>query len=148
MLVPLTVRDHIDRADLVYGKRVGVIDEPDQPARPLPNLTYADFAERAKAMAKGFEKLNVPLGGRVALVSQNSSRMLAFLFGTAAWGRVGVPINFRLNREEIKYIIEHSGSEILLVDPELADSLGDLPAKNVIVLGSETDRDIFSTGEP
>jgi acyl-CoA synthetase (AMP-forming)/AMP-acid ligase II len=148
MLVPLTVKDHIDRADLVYGKRVGVIDEPDQPAKPLANLTYGEFAERAKAMAKGFEKLGVPLGGRVALVSQNSSRMLAFLFGTAAWGRVGVPINFRLNREEIKYIIDHSGSEVLLVDPELADSLGDLPVKDFIVLGSETDKDIFATGEP
>jgi fatty-acyl-CoA synthase len=148
MLVPLTVKDHIDRADLVYGKRVGVIDEPDQPAKPLANLTYGEFAERAKAMAKGFEKLGVPLGGRVALVSQNSSRMLAFLFGTAAWGRVGVPINFRLNREEIKYIINHSGSEVLLVDPELADSLGGLPVKDFIVLGSETDEDIFATGEP
>ena len=86
MLVPLTVKDHIDRARLVYNKRVGIIDEPNQPAGPLPDLTYGEFADRAKAMAKGFEQLGVPLGGRVALVSQNASRMLAFLFGTAAWG--------------------------------------------------------------
>jgi hypothetical protein len=35
MQVPLTIRDHLERAALVYGERVGVFDEPDQPAAPL-----------------------------------------------------------------------------------------------------------------
>ena len=35
MHVPLTVLDFIERAELVYGGRVGVIDEPDQPAESL-----------------------------------------------------------------------------------------------------------------
>ena len=33
MFVPLTIKDHLERADLVYGNRIGIIDEPDQPAR-------------------------------------------------------------------------------------------------------------------
>ena len=33
MKVPLTVNDFLDRAELVYGDRVGIVDEPDQPAR-------------------------------------------------------------------------------------------------------------------
>ena len=137
MLVPLTVKDHIDRARLVYGTRIGIIDEPNQLAQPLPDLTYGEFASRAKAMAKGFEQMGVPIGGRVGLVSQNASRMLTFLFGTAAWGRVGVPINFRLNLEEIQYIVDHSGAEVLLVDPELADTLKGISVKKLIVLGSD-----------
>ena len=32
MRVPLTVSDFLERAELVYGERVGVVDEPDQPA--------------------------------------------------------------------------------------------------------------------
>ena len=32
MRVPLTVRDFIERAELVYGDRIAVVDEPDQPA--------------------------------------------------------------------------------------------------------------------
>ena len=51
MLVPLTVKDHIDRARLVYGTRIGIIDEPNQLAQPVPDLTYSEFASRAKAMA-------------------------------------------------------------------------------------------------
>ena len=67
MFVPLTIRDHLERARLVYGNRVGVFDEPDQPAEPLPELTYGQFADKAKAMAKGFEELGVAQGGRVEI---------------------------------------------------------------------------------
>ncbi len=148
MFVPLTIRDHLQRAELVYRDRVGIIDEPTQVASPLPNLTYGEFAARAKAMARGFENLGVPLGGRVAIVSHNAARMLTFLFGTAGWGRIGVPINFRLNREEIKYILEHSGARVLLIDPELQDELGDLDVDHLFVLGADTDETLFAEGEP
>ena len=148
MIVPLTVRDHLQRAHLVYGARTGVVDEPDQPAQPLPNMTYAEFADRAKSLARGLENLGVPFGGRVALVSHNSARMLTFLFGTAGWGRIGVPINFRLNREEIAYIVEHSGAKVLLIDPELVDMLGDLDVDDLFVLGDDSDAELFAGGEP
>ena len=104
--------------------------------------------DRAKAMAKGFEELGVEQGGRVAIVSHNASRLLTFLFGTAAWGRVGVPINFRLNHEEISYIIKHCGAEILLVDPELRESLQGIEVKHFLTLGDESDDIIFRDGEP
>ena len=32
MRVPLTVNDFLERAELVYGDRIGVVDEPDQPS--------------------------------------------------------------------------------------------------------------------
>ncbi len=35
MRVPLTIADHLERAALVYPERIGVVDEPDQPARVL-----------------------------------------------------------------------------------------------------------------
>ena len=35
MIVPFSVRDFLDRAVTVYGDRVGVVDEPDQPAPSL-----------------------------------------------------------------------------------------------------------------
>ena len=48
----------------------------------------------------------------------------------SGFGRVLVPINFRLNAEEISYIVEHSGASMLLVDPELDDSLRGVDAKH------------------
>jgi acyl-CoA synthetase (AMP-forming)/AMP-acid ligase II len=57
-----------------------------------------------------------------------------------------VPINFRLNAEEVRYIVEHSGASMLLVDPELDESLRDVDAKYRYVIGAESDREIFRFG--
>jgi acyl-CoA synthetase (AMP-forming)/AMP-acid ligase II len=54
-----------------------------------------------------------------------------------------VPVNFRLNAEEIRYILEHSGSSVLLVDPELDESLRNIPVKHRIVLGTASDSQLF-----
>ena len=68
-------------------------------------------------------------GERVAIVSPNAARFLVSLFGVSVFGRVLVPVNFRLNAEEIRYIIEHSGSTVVLVDPELEEPLRDDPGE-------------------
>ena len=40
MEIPLTLTDYLNRAELVYGDQIAVVDEPDQPAEPLKELTY------------------------------------------------------------------------------------------------------------
>ena len=40
MEIPLTLIDYLNRAELVYGDQIAVIDEPEQPAGPLSDLTY------------------------------------------------------------------------------------------------------------
>src|SRR5688500_12676019 len=117
MFVPLTITDFLDRAETVYPERTAVVDEPDQPAPPLPPITYAELAERARLQAAALDRLGVASGGRVAVVSQNSTRLLTSFFGVSGWGRVLVPVNFRLTAPEVRYIVEHSGAEVLLVDP-------------------------------
>ena len=47
--VPLTIRDHLERAALVYGERVAAVDEPDQPAPSLGRITYGRLYELAAA---------------------------------------------------------------------------------------------------
>ena len=60
-----------------------------------------------------------------------------------------VPINFRLNRAEFAYILEHSGASVLLVDPEYADVVADIPVPHRFVLGAESDAELFGrTGTP
>src|SRR5580698_3152407 len=120
---PLTVRDFIDRAETVYPERVAVVDEPDQPAPSLGELTYRQLASNARAQAAKLDQLGVPVGGRVAVISQNSARLLTSFFGISGWGRVLVPINFRLSPAEISYIVAHSGADIVYADPALKDVL-------------------------
>jgi fatty-acyl-CoA synthase len=147
MKVPLTVLDHIERAELVYGDRVGVIDEPDQPAASWGALTYRRLGELARAQAAGLDALGVGIGERVAVVSQNSARLLTAFFGVSAYGRVLVPINFRLTADEVGYIVEHSGASMLLVDPELDAALAGVSAPHRFVIGAETDEVCYRFGE-
>ncbi|MFR9800754.1 class I adenylate-forming enzyme family protein [Pseudonocardia sp. RS010] len=137
MFLDLAVRDFLDRAELVYPDRVGVVDEPRQPAPSWGSVTYRDMARLARAQAAGLDALGVPAGGRVAIVSQNAARMLVSFFGVSGWGRVLVPINFRLTPGEVDYILRDSGTEVLLLDPEL-EHLGEATvAKHVLVLGRD-----------
>ena len=49
-------------------------------------------------------------------MSHNAARLLTSFFGVSAWGRVLVPVNFRLAADEVRYIVEHSGARVMLVD--------------------------------
>jgi fatty-acyl-CoA synthase len=139
VVVPLNVRDFLDRAAAASADLLAVVDEPDQPAEPWGELTYASLARLARAQAAKLDELGVERGGRVAFVTQNSARLLASFFGVSGWGRVIVPINFRLAVPEIKQILEHSGAEVLYVDPARADLLGAVDIKHGFVLGADDD---------
>ena len=143
MIVPLTLGDFLERAELVYGDREAVANEPSPPGGGLGRVTYAAFAEMARSQAAALDDLGVAENERVAIVSPNAARFLVSLFGVSVFGRVLVPVNFRLNAEEIRYIVEHSGATVLLVDPELDESLRGIPVKHRFVLGSATDPQLF-----
>jgi fatty-acyl-CoA synthase len=137
VLYPLIVRDFLDRAEHVYPDRVAIVDEPDQPAPSLGEITYREMAALARAQAARLDQLGVPSGGRVAIVSQNSARLLTSFFGVSGWGRVLVPINFRLAQAEIDYIIRHSGASAVFADPALRDVLPGLDVPHKFVLGDD-----------
>ena len=139
MNVPLTVDDFLHRAETAFADTVAVVDEPDQPAAPVPTTTYRELARRVRAWQAGLDALGVGPGERVAVVSQNSARLLELLHAVPASGRIGVPINFRLRPDEVRYIVEHSGASVLLVDPELDETLRGVRAPHRIVLGAESE---------
>jgi fatty-acyl-CoA synthase len=143
MIVPLTLGDFLERAELVYGAREAVVDEPNPPGGGLGRFTYSEFAAKARSLAAALDDLGVGENERVAIVSPNAARFLLALFGVSVFGRVLVPVNFRLNADEVAYIIEHSGSTVLLVDPDLDEPLRHIPVKHRFVLGAATDAQLF-----
>ena len=146
MKVALTVNDFLRRAELVYADRIGVVDEPDQPAPSWGEMTWAQVAERARAQAAGLDALGIAPGERVAVVSQNSARLFTSFFGVSGSGRILVPINFRLAPPEVAYIVEHSGARVLIVDPELDGALSGIEAEHRFVIGAESDEALYRFG--
>ena len=143
MKVPLTVRDFLDRAALVYPQSPALIDEPDQPAPSWGTLTYGDVADRTRALAGALDGLGLGPGERVAVVSHNAARLLVTMLGVSAYGRICVPVNFRLNAAEVDYIVSHSGARLLLIDPELADDLAGVDCEHRFVIGPDADEALF-----
>lgn len=132
---------------MVYGERVGLVDEPDRPAS-WGAITYRELAARAASVGSGLDALGIGPGERVAIVSQNAARFVASLHGVCDAGRILVPINFRLHPHEVEYIVAHSGARLLLVDPELDASLAGVGAPHRLTLDESADEVLFRAKEP
>jgi fatty-acyl-CoA synthase len=139
VIVPFSASDFLARALAVYGERTGIVDEPDQPAKSLGDVSYARLGELARAQAAKLDELGIGVGERVAYLSHNSARLYSAFFGVCGYGRVLVPINFRLSVEEVQYIVEHSGARVLYVDPELEEAMKSVECEHTFVIGDDSD---------
>jgi fatty-acyl-CoA synthase len=146
MKVPLTVSDFLRRAELVYGDRIGVVDEPDQPAASWGSLSWRQIAERARAQAAALDGMGIEQGERVAMLSHNSARLLTAFYGVSGYGRILVPINFRLVAEEVQYIVKHSGASVLLIDPELEEAMSAVTGVRKVSIGAASDEEFYRYG--
>lgn len=102
---------------------------PEAPALAHGERVHADwstFAARTAGVAGGLRALRLLPGDRVAIVMNNRPEYLEALF--AAWhaGLVAVPVNARLHRDEIAYVLDDSGTEVVLTDAEHADDVESL----------------------
>ena len=59
-------------------------------------------------------------GDRISIMSQNTTSFVVAYFGVLMAGGVVVPMNHKLMAPEVDYILENSGSKILLFDGALA----------------------------
>jgi len=147
MKVPFTVSDFLYRAENVYPDRVALADEPEAPGGGLGEITYARFGELVRAQAAKLDQLGIGHGERVAMVSQNAGRLMTSFYGVSGYGRIFVPINFRLSHDEISYIIDHCGATMLLVDPSMEDTCKDIDVEHFVVMGTDAD-DQLATPRP
>ena len=86
-------------------------------------LDYAGLRELSGRIGRRLKTLGARPGDRVAALFPNCHVFLAAYFGALQQGLVLVPINVRLAPREVRTILEHSGSRLLLGDPVLAAPL-------------------------
>lgn len=146
MKVPLSVSDFLYRAEHVYGDGLALVDEPDAPGGGLGELTWSEFAALTRAQAAKLDELGIEPGERVAMVSQNAGRLMTSFYGVSGYGRIFVPINFRLSRNELEYIVGHCGARMLLVDQSLAETCKDFDVEHYVVMGTDSDDQMYAKG--
>ena len=114
-------------AAYVYPDKVAIVDGERR-------ITYGQFGERAWRLANALRAAGLQKGDRVATLLLNTPAMLEAHFGVPAAGCILVPVNTRLSRDEVAYILEHSGSRFLLLDPELEEAVSGLDLDGVTVI--------------
>src|SRR6187549_3157945 len=78
--------------------------------------TYRELAARSRRMANALERLGVRMGDRVATLAWNGYRHLELYYAVSGSGAVLHTLNPRLHAEQVAYILEHAGSEVLCFD--------------------------------
>ncbi len=113
----------------VWVERHGRL-RPDNPALADGERVHADwrrFAARTAGAAGGLrETFGLEPGQRVAIVMRNRPEYLEAMFAIWHAGLVAVPVNARLHRDEIAYILEHSESAVVVTDDDHADEVESL----------------------
>ncbi len=87
----------------------------------LVRYGYADLGRRCEQLAKALIDLGVRSGDRVATLAWNTHRHLELFFAIPGLGAVLHTVNPRLFEDQIRYILAHAGSTVLLFDPSFAD---------------------------
>ena len=118
---PLTVDSIFRRTEAHYADRVLVS------AGPVPvRTTYGAWAERTRRLGGVLDTLGVSADGRVGTFAWNSTRHLELYFAVPGTGRVLHTLNIRLFPEQLTYIANHAGDEVVFVDRSLLGLLAPL----------------------
>ena len=99
-----------------------------QNARKFPELlaiecegrsySYLQFNEEVNRLANGLLQLGLNKGEKLALMMKNSDHFVFTFFAAAKLGVVTVPVNYRLQENEVHYILEQSEADFVVCDKE------------------------------
>ena len=134
-ITELTPLSFLRRSAGVYPDKTAIV-------HGAQRWTYAEFARDAQRLARALRASGVQPGDRVACLLPNVPAMLHAHFGVPLAGAVLVAVNTRLSAEEVRYILDHSGATMLVVDSTLT------PAIDPIRESLETVREIVVHVDP
>lgn len=82
-------------------------------------LNYESLYQRVLMAARGLRKAGLQPGGKVAILSENRTGWMIADLGTQAARGITVPIYATNTPEQVEYVINHSGAEIIFVSNRL-----------------------------
>lgn len=119
---------------------------PDQTAvkDSREQLTYSDLMNSLQAVAAGLQAIGVGRNDRVAIYLPKNVPCVLSILGISRAGAIFVPINPVLKPNQVRHILEDSGTKVLITSnnrwQSLVDSMIDLESLTHIIL-SDIDKD-------
>ena len=84
-------------------------------------LTYKELDDRANKLAHWLQANGVKKGDRIAILSQNCAEFFELEFACAKTGSIELPLNWRLTKPELEYILNDSTPHALIYDESFSD---------------------------
>jgi fatty-acyl-CoA synthase len=81
-------------------------------------VSYAELSDRIGRLAALLAERGVGADTVIACVMKNSAAFIELAIAVSHVGAIFLPINFRLAREEISYIVAHSDARLVFADSE------------------------------
>jgi len=106
MIVPLTPLEFRQRAVILYGSKIGIVDGQKR-------FTYAEYDQQVNRLANALTSLGAGDGDVISFITYNSHQLLEAYFAVPQIRGVLNPINIRLTTGEIEYILNHAETQIL-----------------------------------
>ncbi|KAL5534450.1 hypothetical protein ACEPAG_912 [Sanghuangporus baumii] len=132
---PLNPLQFVLRGATIYPHKLALA-HPDV-EKPVA-YTYSVWAQRIQNLAYAFIWSGIKPGDRVAIISPNTPMITEALQAVLAARAILTPINTRLTKGEVDYILEHSGAKLILVDHEYIHFTKD--AKVPVIVSKDTGR--------
>jgi fatty-acyl-CoA synthase len=112
----LTVSSILRRAESLFGKKEIVSQLPD---KSIHRYNYRAFTARVKKLALALQKLGVGVGDRVATLGWNHHQHLETYYAVPCMGAIVHPLNIRLSPDDLAYIVNEAGDNVIIVDQVL-----------------------------
>ena len=106
MNVPLNPMEFRQRAVSLFGQKVGIVDGD-------LRFTYQQYDRRVNRLANALSNLGIGNGAVVSFLTYNSHQLLESYFAVPQIRSVLNPINYRLAKREIEYILNHAETRVL-----------------------------------
>ena len=109
------------RASRLYGTREAVVDGPRR-------FSYDQFFDRCRRWAGNLHAGGVRPGDRVVYIAPNTHANLEGFYAVPMLGAVLVPVNYRLNADDFRYVINHSGACVVCAHADALDAVDSIRA--------------------
>jgi acyl-CoA synthetase (AMP-forming)/AMP-acid ligase II len=90
---------------------------------------YTEVVERARRLASGLHSLGADPQDRISMLARNRPEWFDYYAACELHGFVAATLNFRLAAEELVYILNDSGSSIVIFEDEFAPIIEKLHAR-------------------
>ncbi len=131
----MVITEFLDLAAMLVPQRTAITFEGKR-------FNYAQLKERVNRLADSLSRLGLRKGDRVAILEVNCNEYVEACFAMVKVGGIFVPLNFRIRKDELTYLVNKAEPKVLFLGNRYADMVHSvrfqLPSvKHFIIIGGK-----------